>query len=190
MPRSTSHDRHLDLVDVEITTCARYESVIRLHVRPLLRSLPVAKLTGETGDAFQAASALPRALRRSSVPLLEGLDDCADLAPARVPPVVGGKHPKINICLGGALARAVRGAGSRSTRRRRTSTGTRISASRRTRGLRSPAARSETVTGSRASMNSALVTAWPRAPHTGRSPSSAAADSSPSEGGAPLSFDG
>jgi len=63
VPRSTSHDRHLDLVDVEIATRARYESVIRLHVRPLLRSLPVAKLTGETGDAFQAASALPRALR-------------------------------------------------------------------------------------------------------------------------------
>ena len=54
VPRSTSHDRHLDLVDVEIATRARYESVIRLHVRPLLRSLPVAKLTGETGDAFQA----------------------------------------------------------------------------------------------------------------------------------------
>ena len=47
-------DRYLDVLDVEVTTRARYETAIRLHVRPLLGSLPVAKLTGETIDAFHA----------------------------------------------------------------------------------------------------------------------------------------
>ena len=47
-------DRYLDVLDVEVTTRARYDAAIRLHVRPLLGSLPVAKLTGETIDAFQA----------------------------------------------------------------------------------------------------------------------------------------
>ena len=47
-------DRYLDVLDVEVTTRARYDAAIRLHVRPLLGSLPVAKLTGERIDAFQA----------------------------------------------------------------------------------------------------------------------------------------
>jgi hypothetical protein len=29
-------DRYLDVLDVEVTTRARYEAAIRLHVRPLL----------------------------------------------------------------------------------------------------------------------------------------------------------
>ena len=55
-------DRYLDVLDVEVTTRARYDAAIRLHVRPLLGSLPVAKLTGETIDAFQAV------LRRCRAP--------------------------------------------------------------------------------------------------------------------------
>jgi integrase len=35
-------DRYLDVVDVGVTTRARYEGVIRLHVRPLLGELPVS----------------------------------------------------------------------------------------------------------------------------------------------------
>jgi hypothetical protein len=45
-------DRYLDVLDVEQTTRARYEAAIRLHVRPLLGAVPLAKLTGETIDAF------------------------------------------------------------------------------------------------------------------------------------------
>jgi hypothetical protein len=45
-------DRYLDVVDVGVTTRARYEGVIRLHVRPLLGELPVSRLSGETIDAF------------------------------------------------------------------------------------------------------------------------------------------
>src|SRR5690242_169188 len=47
-------DRYLEVLDVEITTRVRYDTAIRLHVRPLLGSLPVATLTGETIDAFQS----------------------------------------------------------------------------------------------------------------------------------------
>jgi integrase len=43
-------DRYLDVLDVEVTTRARYEVAIRLHVRPL----PVSRLSGETIDAFHA----------------------------------------------------------------------------------------------------------------------------------------
>ena len=47
-------DRYLEVVDVGVTTRARYEGVIRLHVRPLLGKLPVSRLSGETIDAFHA----------------------------------------------------------------------------------------------------------------------------------------
>ena len=47
-------DRYLDVLDVEVTTRARYEVAIRLHVRPLLGELPVSRLSGETIDAFHA----------------------------------------------------------------------------------------------------------------------------------------
>ncbi|GAA5142665.1 tyrosine-type recombinase/integrase [Pseudonocardia adelaidensis] len=41
-------DRYLELLDVEETTHERYEQAIRIHIRPLLGHLPVAKLDGET----------------------------------------------------------------------------------------------------------------------------------------------
>lgn len=106
-------DRYLDVLDVEQTTRARYVAAIRLHVRPLLGAVPVAKLTGETIDAFHAI------LRRcrdhcDGRPFVEhdGNDEphectgrcrphvCQPLSPASI--------RKIHFCLSGALTRAVR----------------------------------------------------------------------------------
>jgi len=59
-------DRYLDVLDVEVTTRARYETAIRLHVRPLLGSLPVAKLTSRSMRPKRPARS-PARSRRASV---------------------------------------------------------------------------------------------------------------------------
>jgi integrase len=45
-------DRYLELLDVEPTTRKSYEDAIRIHIRPLLGTLSIGKLNGETLDAF------------------------------------------------------------------------------------------------------------------------------------------
>ena len=46
--------RHLDVLEVEDTTRAGYERVIRLYIGPVLGSLPIGRLDGEIIDAFYA----------------------------------------------------------------------------------------------------------------------------------------
>ncbi|MEJ3657167.1 tyrosine-type recombinase/integrase [Actinomycetes bacterium KLBMP 9759] len=109
-------DRYLEVLDVEVTTRARYEAAIRLHVRPLLGSVPVAKLTGETIDNFSAV------LRRcrdhcDGRPFVVHHDDqgpdeaheCTDKCRPHVcKPLAVASIRKIHFCLSGALSRAVR----------------------------------------------------------------------------------
>ena len=47
-------DRYLEMLDVEATTRDRYESCIRVHIRPLLGDLTVGRLNGEVLDSFFA----------------------------------------------------------------------------------------------------------------------------------------
>jgi integrase len=47
-------DRYLEVLDVEPSTRKRYESIIRLHIRPALGRLPLSKLDGELLDRFYA----------------------------------------------------------------------------------------------------------------------------------------
>jgi len=47
-------DRYLEVLDVEPTTMKRYESIARVHIRPALGHLPLAKLDGDVLDRFYA----------------------------------------------------------------------------------------------------------------------------------------
>jgi integrase len=47
-------DRYLETLDVEPTTRARYEGIIRNHLRPALGTLPLSKLDGDILDRFFA----------------------------------------------------------------------------------------------------------------------------------------
>lgn len=47
-------DRYLEVVDVEPKTRTRYESIIRLHIRPAIGDLPLAKVDGQLLDRFYA----------------------------------------------------------------------------------------------------------------------------------------
>jgi integrase len=105
-------DRYLELLDVEETTLERYEQAIRIHIRPLLGHLPVAKLDGETLDSHQAI------LRRCRThcdgrPFVEhteaGPHECsASCTPHVCRPLATSSIRKVHFCLSGALARAVR----------------------------------------------------------------------------------
>ena len=109
-------DRYLDVLDVEVTTRARYETAIRLHVRPLLGSLPVAKLTGETIDAFHAVLRRCRQhcdgrpfIVHGGEPRPGEAHECTDMCRPHVcKPLSTASIRKIHFCLCGALTRAVR----------------------------------------------------------------------------------
>jgi integrase len=47
-------DRYLEVLDVEPTTQARYEGIIRIHIRPALGHLPLSKVDGSVLDRFYA----------------------------------------------------------------------------------------------------------------------------------------
>ncbi|GAA3220300.1 hypothetical protein GCM10017691_04470 [Pseudonocardia petroleophila] len=105
-------DRYLELLDVEETTLDRYEQTIRVHIRPLLGHIPLAKLDGETIDNHQAI------LRRCRThcdgrPFMEhavsGSHECSEKCRAHVcRPLATSTIRKVHFCLSGALGRAVR----------------------------------------------------------------------------------
>lgn len=105
-------DRYLELLDVEETTLERYEQAIRIHIRPLLGHLPVAKLDGETLDSHQAILRRCRAHcdgRPSVEHALAGPHECsAGCKPHVCRPLATSSIRKVHFCLSGALARAVR----------------------------------------------------------------------------------
>jgi integrase len=105
-------DRYLELLNVEETTLERYEQAIRIHIRPLLGHLPVAKLDGETLDAHQAILRRCRAHCDGRPHVEHAADGPHDCAPACKPhvcrPLATSTIRKVHFCLSGALARAVR----------------------------------------------------------------------------------
>jgi hypothetical protein len=105
-------DRYLELLDVEETTLERYEQAIRIHIRPLLGHLPVAKLDGETLDAHQAILRRCRAHCDGRPHVEHAADGPHDCSPACKPhvcrPLATSSIRKVHFCLSGALARAVR----------------------------------------------------------------------------------
>ncbi|MGH3612523.1 MAG: tyrosine-type recombinase/integrase [Pseudonocardia sp.] len=105
-------DRYLELLDVEETTLDRYEQAIRIHIRPLLGHLPVARLDGETLDAHQAILRRCRA-HCDGRPFVEhaadGPHECGErCGPHVCRPLASTSIRKVYFCLSGALARAVR----------------------------------------------------------------------------------
>jgi integrase len=56
-------DRYLGVLEIEDTTRAGYESIIRNYIRPLLGHLSIARVDGETLDVFYAELRRCRALR-------------------------------------------------------------------------------------------------------------------------------
>ncbi|TWF76643.1 phage integrase family protein [Pseudonocardia hierapolitana] len=105
-------DRYLELLDVEETTLERYEQTIRIHIRPLLGHLPVAKLDGETLDAHQAILRRCRAHCDGRPHVGHAADGPHNCSPACRPhvcqPLATSTIRKVHFCLSGALARAVR----------------------------------------------------------------------------------
>lgn len=108
--------RYLDVLDVEATTRARYDAAIRCHVLPLLGDLPVAKLTGETGDTFKAVLRRCREhcdgrpfVEHDGAPRPGQAHDCtAKCRPHVCKPLSTASVRKVHFCLSGALTRAVR----------------------------------------------------------------------------------
>jgi hypothetical protein len=47
-------DRYLDVLKIEDTTRAGYERLTRLHIRPVLGSLSIGRVNGDTVDSFYA----------------------------------------------------------------------------------------------------------------------------------------
>ena len=105
-------DRYLELLDVETTTLDRYEQTIRVHIRPLLGHLQVAKLNGEVLDSHQAILRRCRAHcdgRTSVDHVVSGPHECTSLcAPHVCRPLATSTIRKVHFCLSGALQRAVR----------------------------------------------------------------------------------
>jgi integrase len=106
-------DRYLELLDVDVLTRRGYEGYIRNHIRPLLGSLPVAKLNGETFDSFYATLRTCRAHcgggRRYIEHKATDEHDCDDKCRPHVcKPLSTSSLRQIHWCLSGALQRAVR----------------------------------------------------------------------------------
>jgi integrase len=105
-------NRYLELLDVEETTRERYEEVIRVHIRPLLGHLPVARLDGETLDSYQAVLRRCRA-HCDGRPFVDhavtGRHRCTEKCTPHVcRPLAPSTIRKVHFCLSGALARAIR----------------------------------------------------------------------------------
>lgn len=105
-------DRYLELLDVDTNTRRGYEGYIRNHVRPLLGTLPVGRLDGETLDSFYAVLRTCHAHcggrqyieHRSAEP-----HTCnSKCTPYARCPLAASSIRQIHWCLRGALQRAVR----------------------------------------------------------------------------------
>jgi integrase len=105
-------DRYLELLDVDVNTRKGYEGYIRNHIRPLLGSLPVAKLNGETFDAFYAILRSCRAHcggRKYIEHATSEPHTCDEKCkPHECKPLAQSSIRQIHWCLSGALQRAVR----------------------------------------------------------------------------------
>ncbi|GAA4547271.1 tyrosine-type recombinase/integrase [Pseudonocardia xishanensis] len=105
-------DRYLELLEVEDTTRDRYEQVIRVHIRPRLGALQVARLDGELLDSYYAILRRCRRHCNGRVKVDHSTDEpheCDAKCSRHVcKPLASATIRKIHFCLSGALARAVR----------------------------------------------------------------------------------
>lgn len=105
-------DRYLEVFEVDATTGARYDSILRLHVGPLRGRLPVPRLTGETIDRLKAVLRRCREHcdgRPFVVHRTNGEHACdSKCRPHVCIPLVPASIRKVHFCLSGALSRAVR----------------------------------------------------------------------------------
>ena len=105
-------DRYLGVLEIEDTTRTGYENMARLYIRPLLGNLMLARIDGETLDAFY--SELRRCRKRCD--RKRGVEhrtpaehDCDDRCrPHTCKPLGASYLRQIHTVLNGAFARAVR----------------------------------------------------------------------------------
>ena len=105
-------DRYLSTLDVDETTRRGYEGYINNHLRPLIGSLQVGRLDGETIDSFYAILRRCRA-HCDGRPFVEHHADraheCTDRCRPHVcRPLATSSIRQVHFCLSGALKRAVR----------------------------------------------------------------------------------
>ncbi|GLZ47864.1 hypothetical protein Acsp06_40490 [Actinomycetospora sp. NBRC 106375] len=105
-------DRYLEVLEVDATTQTRYESILRLHVRPALGDLPVPRLTGEIIDRLKGELRRCRDHcdgRSASEHRVIGGHDCtSNCRPHVCKPLSPASIREVHFCLSGALSRAVR----------------------------------------------------------------------------------
>jgi integrase len=105
-------DRYLEVVDVGPTTLARYEGIIRNHIRPALGPLQVSRLDGDLLDRFYAQLRICR-LRCGGKALIEhrlrGKHECDDRCrPHDCKPLSSSSIRATHFILRASLNRAVR----------------------------------------------------------------------------------
>jgi len=106
-------DRYLELLDVDATTRRTYESYMRIHVRPLIGSVSLARLDGETLDSFYSllrtcrahCDGRPFVEHHSSDPDHDCDERCQQHACS---PLATSSIRQVHGCLSGALKRAIR----------------------------------------------------------------------------------
>ena len=105
-------DRYLDVLKIEDTTRAGYESMLRNYIHPLLGRLSIAQINGETLDSFYAELRRCRARcdRRPRIDHRTAAEhDCDRRCSAHVCKPLGASYLRqIHTLLNGAFSRAVR----------------------------------------------------------------------------------
>jgi len=105
-------DRYLSTLDVDETTRRGYEGYISNHIRPLIGSLQVGRLDGETIDSFYAILRRCRAHCDGRFFVEHHADEaheCTDKCRPHVcRPLATSSIRQVHFCLSGALKRAVR----------------------------------------------------------------------------------
>jgi hypothetical protein len=105
-------DRYLEVLTIEDTTRAGYERLVRRHIRPVLGSLPISRVNGETIDSFytQLRRCRARCDGRPSVEHRTTADhECDDrCGPHHCRPLGAASLRQIHNVLNGAFARAVK----------------------------------------------------------------------------------
>jgi integrase len=105
-------DRYLDVLEIEDTTRAGYESTLRNYIRPLLGELSIARIDGETLDSFYAELRRCRARcgRRPRIDHRTATEHECDrrCAPHVCKPLGASYLRQIHTLLNGAFGRAVR----------------------------------------------------------------------------------
>jgi integrase len=105
-------DRHLEVLKIEDTTRNGYERLIRLHIRPVLGSLSIGRVNGETVDSFyaQLRSCRARCGGRASFDHRTAVGhECDDrCGPHQCRPLGEASLRQIHNILNGAFSRAVK----------------------------------------------------------------------------------